>query len=218
MIPPSDSISHHSRKLAEFAASLQNRSPGSAPPPYSSNPPAVPVNEETFGAFEEETDDGLEAQLAPISVKIDASINVDGEANTVVMPPFPSSATSPSSPSSSSTSSDSSSSCSTPQQPLHQLQQRQRTKSAMIAQTIISTLQSSGALEDTASGKQRPLDVCVNAGVNIRGARNVVCLGVPATITGQPPSPEGNTPSRKRRAESVCPAIFLSSPLNVLGN
>lgn len=199
MLPPSDSISHHSRKLAEFAASLQNTSGGSAPPPYTSNAPAVPINEDTFGALDDGTDEGLEAQLAPITIKIDASINVEGEANTVVMPPSPS--RSPSS--SEAPSLPSSAANSTPAMSPQQLHQRQKTKSAMLAQTIISTLQSSGALEDSESGKQRPLDVSVNAGVNIKGCRNVVCLGVPAKLNGQPESPE-SVSGRKRRADSVC--------------
>ncbi|KAK2760968.1 hypothetical protein FQN54_002210 [Arachnomyces sp. PD_36] len=206
MLPPSDSISHHSRKLAEFAASLQNRSRGPAPPPYTSasNPSSVPINEETFGSFDDEIDDGAETQLAPITIKIDASINVDGEGNTIVIPPSPS-ATPGASGSGAPSGPQQSNSDPSPRSaiPLQQLQQQQKTKSALLAQTIISTLQSSGALEDSESGKQRPLDISVNAGVNIKGCKNVVCLGVPAKVSAQGESPRDHSPGRKRRAESV---------------
>ncbi|KAK2788944.1 hypothetical protein FQN52_006477 [Onygenales sp. PD_12] len=186
MLPPSDSINHQSLKLAEFFASLrssQNRlSSIPPPPPYApsatSSFPAMPAIEDSFADLED--DDDETTSLAPIMIKVDTSIEIEGQGNTIVIPtsnggmgmgmtgdesssPSPSTSPSPSPASSSSS--------------LQHLQQQRQVKSAQLASTIIAALKASGVLEEKESRRQRPIEVNVNAGIRIRGDRNVVCAG-----------------------------------------
>jgi hypothetical protein len=207
---PSDSINHHNLKLAEFLTGLQNQPAMAAPPPpYDAARPLGSISsEETLGLVSEAEDYG--DSIAPIVINIDTSIHVDGEDNTVIIPSSmssgqedaPASATAETSPTPPCTPT------TTQQRP----QQRQ-TKSAQLATSIIAGLKFSGALEDPESGRLRPIEINVNAGVHVRGNRNVVCAG-----TRKPPQP-AHLSQQKRRAESVrfIPAVpFLFQGTNIL--
>ncbi|KAK2797826.1 hypothetical protein FQN50_009070 [Emmonsiellopsis sp. PD_5] len=189
MLPPSDSINHQSLKLAEFFASLrssqsQNRLSVPPPPPYappttSSSFPTMPVAiEDSFADIEDDDDEAT--SLAPIMIKVDTSIEIEGQGNTIVIPTSNGGmgmAGDEATSAPTSTSSSPAPSSSSPLQQLQQLQQQRQVKSAQLASTIIAALKSSGVLEDKESRRQRPIEVNVNAGIRIRGDRNVVCAG-----------------------------------------
>lgn len=189
---PSDSINHQNLKLAEFVAGLQNQARLPAPPPpYTA---AAQLNDQPLGEFEDDEDDGM--PLPPVVLSIDTSITIDGQANTVAIPTAlgvgseEDQAESPATTSNSFTQS---------------LQQQRQAKSAQIASSIVSALKSCGVLDDGEGGRTRPIKININAGLHIKGARNVVCSGlkrrmepVPSTI---PSDALGR--GRKRRAQSV---------------
>ncbi|OAL70794.1 hypothetical protein A7D00_5124 [Trichophyton violaceum] len=197
MLPPSDSLAHQNLKLAEVLASIQKQTAAAAaapPPPYAATAStATPVHSnittpELLGGFEDdEEDDSL--SLAPIVIKIDTSISIDGQNNTVTIL---------------SASEDSHPDAQNPVSSIQQLQlqqQRRQAKSAQLASAIISALKSAGALDDRETGRQRPIEVDVNAGIRIRGNSNMICPGARRRsasdlVSGQP--------DRKRRAQSVC--------------
>lgn len=205
MIPPSDSINHHNLKLAEFVSSLRNQTPMAAPPPpYAARPTGL-TNEELLGQIEDVDDDAC--TLASVVIKIDTSIHVEGHANTVAIPS--------SSPPSSEESQQAAAMANAPPTPtsathLQQLQQQRQTKSSQLATTIITALRSAGALEDAETGRQRPIEVNVNAGIRIKGNGNVVCAGVRRSASAAGSSNAAS--ERKRRATSVS---FLFSEISL---
>ena len=166
-----------------------------APPPYAARPTGL-TNEELLGQIEDLDDDAC--TLAPIVIKIDTSIHVEGHANTVAIP---SSSTPPSEESQQAAATANAPPTPTSATHLQQLQQQRQTKSSQLATTIIAALRSAGALEDAETGRQRPIEVNVNAGIRIKGNGNVVCAGV------RPSAPSSGSPNaqsgRKRRATSV---------------
>jgi hypothetical protein len=199
MLPPSDSINHHSLKLAEFVANLQtqvNAQPH-PPPPYVWTS-AIPINDQTLGNTDED-DEGLD--VAPISVKIDTSINMDGQGNTIVIPTSigaeveefqsPSAAAIPTATS----------------LPLQQLRLQRQVKSAQLASTIIAALKTSGALQEKNTGTLRPIEIIVNSGIHIKGSKNILCACARKKLESyQTPSvlESGDWPvGGKRRACSV---------------
>ncbi|EFE39868.1 conserved hypothetical protein [Trichophyton verrucosum HKI 0517] len=197
MLPPSDSLAHQNLKLAEVLASIQKQTAAAAapPPPYAATATTatpVPSNNitapELLGEFEDdEEDDNL--SLAPIVIRIDTSISIDGQNNTVTIP--------------SSSSEDSHSDAQSPVssiQQLQQLQQRRQAKSAQLASAIISALKSAGALDDRETGRQRPMEVDVNAGIRITGNSNMICPGARKRSSSDLVSGQ---PDRKRRAQSI---------------
>lgn len=215
MLPPSDSLAHQNLKLAEVLASIQKQTAAAAaaatapPPPYAATATTatpVPSNNitapELLGEFEDDEEDD-NSSLAPIVIRIDTSISIDGQNNTVTIPS-----------SSEDSHSDAQSPVSSIQQ-LQQLQQRRQAKSAQLASAIISALKSAGALDDRETGRQRPIEVDVNAGIRITGNSNMICPGARKRsasdlVSGQP--------DRKRRAQSVCFQPFsttLSSGISI---
>ncbi|KAL1952755.1 hypothetical protein VTO42DRAFT_4278 [Malbranchea cinnamomea] len=198
MLPPSDSICHHNRKLAEFVSHLRTQTAMAAsppPPPYAARSTDFPC-EELLGPIEDVDDDTCGP--APIVIKIDTSIYVEGHANTVAIP---SSLTSRQGDGHQSPSTENVLSTQTASN-LPQLQQQRQAKSAQLATSVIAALRSSGALEDAESGRQRPLEVNINAAIRINGNGNAVCAGI--RRPGQPLwSPLNSHGGRKRRAMSV---------------
>ncbi|KAM5469794.1 hypothetical protein MauCBS54593_004348 [Microsporum audouinii] len=200
MLPPSDSFAHHNLKLAEVLAILRKQTAAPAPPPpYAAT--AGPSNVNAAGLLGELEDDESyeDSPLAPIVIKIDTSISIDGQNNTVAIPTSVGTGVE-----------DSQSPASDVPglsiQQLQQLQQRRQAKSAQLASAIISALKAAGALDDTETGRQRPIEVDVNAGIRIIGNSNEICSGSRRKKTGQDPvsvlthSPEKL--DRKRRAQS----------------
>ncbi|EEH37050.1 hypothetical protein PAAG_07468 [Paracoccidioides lutzii Pb01] len=212
MFPPSDSINHQSLKLAEFVASLrsQNRLAYAPPPPYTIS--TVPTLTDDSLADIVDVDDEDEEEtpsMAPIIIKIDTSIDIEGQGNTIVIPTSIGRSTAEEAPSIIfPSSSQTSEKCL-----LQQLQKQRQFKSAQLASTIISALKTSGVLDDRETGKQQPVEVNVSSGIRIRGDRNVVCAGVPKKEELTPAESEDSSsekgPSslssewgRKRRASS----------------
>ncbi|KAK2748714.1 hypothetical protein FQN57_000295 [Myotisia sp. PD_48] len=216
MLPPSDSLNHQNLKLAEFIASLQKKTSLPAPPPpYAANA-LDPKSNDTAAATvlndvdEYGDDDG--AYLAPIVIKIDTSICIDGQGNTIAIP---SSIGSPSSPDETNTpipvepSSPAPTDPATAVQQLQQLQQRRQAKSTQLASAIISALKSAGVLEDPETSRQRPIEINVNAGIRIKGHANVICSGTQKRSTQTKGA--ANAPlDRKRRAQSepICTPVL----------
>lgn len=198
MVPPSDSINHHSLKLAEFLSCQRNQPTMAAPPPpYAARLDGL-ASEELLGQIDDVDDDAC--NLAPIVIKIDTSIHVEGHANTVAIP-----AGMAATPEDGQVSPATENAPPTPTTPnLPQVQAQRQTKSAQLATAIIAALRPSGALEDPETGKQRPIEVNVNAGIRIKGNGNVVCAGVRRPSTAAPSSSSSNALNRrKRRALSV---------------
>ncbi len=188
MLPPSDSLHHQELKLAEALSDIQAIEV--PPPSYSTMPEA----NETFHAYEVDDydDDGCPAP-SPILIKINVSIQINGQGNTVVMPPT-------------SVSSEPSSTVAA------RTAQARNGKAEKLTRTVLAALRDAALLED-AEKRQRPLELHVDASVNVTGEKNVICAGIPriARECGQPAqaqlsSEPGSSPSdgKKRKAESVC--------------
>ncbi|QSS63811.1 hypothetical protein I7I51_00871 [Histoplasma capsulatum] len=220
MQPPSDSINHQSHKLAEFVASLrsQNSLAPPQPPPTYAIATARTSLEDTLGdtvgdIVDDDNDDEESAAIVPIIIKIDTSINIEGQGNTIAIPTSMGASTSEEPPASISTSKLHSASLPAGgSSPLQQLQQQRQVKSAQLATAIISALKTSGIMDDKETGRQRPVEVNVSSGIRIKGDGNAVRAGVPKRSEL---SHVGNSDSsfdekeelsrrwRKRRASSV---------------
>ncbi|EEP80796.1 predicted protein [Uncinocarpus reesii 1704] len=187
MLPPSDSIGHQNLKLAEFLAGLQNQASLPAPPP----PYAAVQTHDDSADFDEEEDDGI--PLPPLVLKIDTSITIDGQANTVAIP-------------ASGASSEEGQAIPSEPQYMQQLQQQRQAKSVQIASSVMAALKACGILDDRETGRSRPVEINIDAGIHIKGAKNVVCSGLkrrPEAASFQAPAlgrPQGS--ERKRRAQS----------------
>ncbi|KAF3492011.1 uncharacterized protein GIQ15_01528 [Arthroderma uncinatum] len=201
MLPPSDSFAHQNLKLAEALASLRKQTVAPAPPPpYAAT--AATASSELLGEFEDDEDDE-NLPLSPIVIKIDTSISIDGQNNTVAIPTSMGPGEDSQSPTSDVPSPSTATGLSIQQ--LQQLQQRRQAKSAQLASAIISALKSAGALDDRETGRQRPIEVDVNAGIRITGNSNLICPGTrrkagpePVSTIALPTEKLG----RKRRAQS----------------
>ena len=187
MLPPSDSLQHQSLKLAEALSDIQAIE--IPPPSYS----AMPGANETFHAYEVDDydDDGCHGP-SPIVIKINASVQINGQGNTLIMP-------------STSTSSRTSSLLAA------QTAQASNGRAEKLTRTVLAALKDAALLEDVEQ-RQRPLEVHVDASVNVIGEKNLICAGIPriagesvqpaqAQLSLEPEgSPEG---CKKRKAESV---------------
>jgi hypothetical protein len=173
MLPPSDSFQHQELKLAEALSNIQAIEVPPPPPPPSYTLMPVTSNE-SFHAYgtDDEDDDDCVTPLAPITLHIDASIRIDGQANTIILPPPTTTTTTTTtnsafSPQSSSTA-----------QAGHALAER-------LTHTILTALKDAGVVGYGRGGTfserraQRPLELHVNASVNVNGEKNVICAGVP---------------------------------------
>ncbi|EEH17112.1 hypothetical protein PABG_07199 [Paracoccidioides brasiliensis Pb03] len=193
MLPPSDSVNHQSLKLAEFVASLrsQNRLASVPPPPYTVS--TVPtLTDDSLADIVDDEDEEETPSMAPIIIKIDTSIDIEGQGNTIVIPTSIGRSTAEQAPSITFPSSSQTSEKSL----LQQLQKQRQFKSAQLASTIISALKASGVLDDRETGKQQPVEVNVSSGIRIRGDRNVVCAGVPKKEELTPAESEDASPEK----------------------
>lgn len=213
MLPPSDSISHQNFKLAEFIANLrqsQHIDRRVPPPPYAPTPSLVPNHEDTLAESEEDDEDNTTA--SPILIKVDTSITVNGQGNTIMIP------TSPTNGSGESHNTQAHSPTSTTQNAqVSQLQQQRQVKSAQLASCIVAALKSSGAFEETDSRRSRPIEISVNAGISIQGDKNVICAGVPRRAES---NQDVEITGRKRRASSVsaCTCTCIAQPSFIYGH
>ncbi|KAI1948737.1 hypothetical protein LOZ12_004148 [Ophidiomyces ophidiicola] len=198
MFPPSDSIGHQNLKLAEFVTNLQSQAPLPAPPP-----PYI-ASHSNIDLFDDDEDDETLA-LPPIVLKIDTSITIEGQENTVAIPtsvdggnPIAAEATTQAQPSSTSAGA------------MQQLQQQRQAKSAQIASSVVTALKACGVLDDIDSGKTRPIEINIDAGIHIKGAKNVVCSGMRKRLDATTLSPSALVTDiplagRKRRVQSEPP-------------
>ncbi|KAB8201180.1 hypothetical protein BDV34DRAFT_237802 [Aspergillus parasiticus] len=166
MLPPSDSLLHQLQKLAEARAAAQYQTRASPPPPYSRrNAPGLALAENDLIDSDgpKDADDGDECMSwgsgssngsrhhhAPVSIHIDASINVRGNGNTLIIPST-----------------------------MHQQQSVQRhrqTKLTDMATSIITALGRASLLPSTEDGSS-PVEININSGIKIEGSRNVICTG-----------------------------------------
>lgn len=177
MLPPSDSFQHQKLKLAEVLAKVL---PIEVPPPSYTAMPVTTADFHAYATDDEDDEDDRDYMVppAPIVVRIDASVKIEGQGNTIVLPPTkPPSAQTPVS-------------ADRPNQTGHPQAER-------LTAAVLAALTSAGIVECT-ERRQRPLEVHVNASVNIKGEKNVICAGVPKVTQ------KGEDKCKKRRAESVC--------------
>ncbi|KAL2000146.1 hypothetical protein VTN02DRAFT_3485 [Thermoascus thermophilus] len=229
MQPPSDAFGHQCRKLAEVLADLRNRASSSSttapPPPYSLNAATVPIRDDTLSDVdcEDEEDGGVaDATVVPITIKIDASINIVGHGNTVVIPSG--SASGVSSTRAGTTTGSMTAASQTPSssqtqsiEPQQQLLQHRQARLTQLATSVIDALSASRLLEDRAPGRCRPIELTINTGIRIQGSRNVVCASAPDRTANRiaKPNANDNNLGRKRRAQSEPPEIPKAKRLPV---
>lgn len=200
MLPPSDSLRHQSHKLAEALTNLQN---GVTAPP----PPYAPAPDETLANVD------AEDEPRPIAIHVDASINIRGYGNTVILPSVPGQQQPPTSTPTAAPDRNTG---------ILQVAQKQRqAKLTELATAIIAALRDSDHLPHRERGSRVPVEISVDAGVKVEGSRNFICAG--AGVPGRflhggkngmngPGGGQQNT-GRKRRAQSVCAILSgCSSP------
>ncbi|RMJ28315.1 hypothetical protein PHISP_00792 [Aspergillus sp. HF37] len=205
MLPPSDSFRHQSHKLAEVIASLQN---GVTTPP----PPYVLAPEECPSSVDAE-DEPADPSARPITIRIDTSINILGNSNTVILQSVPN-LQQPTGSSPSSTSPDRTTGV------LQATQKQRQAKLTEMATSIIAALRESDHLSHSSEhGSSEPVELSVNAGIKVEGSRNVICAGagagasapgrlIPSGRNGPNESHgECANPGRKRRAQSEPPDL-----------
>ncbi|KAI5293356.1 hypothetical protein KEM55_007148 [Ascosphaera atra] len=189
---PAD-ISRSNLKLAEVLENLRRERRAEVPPP--------PYHEaadagETTDVYDTDELDEEDERPAPVSILVDTAIDIDGQGNTVVLPlPL-------TGPSLEEKRASRSASPQSPQQDSHEepeqgaqaqqearsnlqtFQQHRQAKSAQLMSAIITALENSGILTDKENGRRRPIEIQVNAGLRVRGERNVVCAGMPKVVPG----------------------------------
>ncbi|KAE8160666.1 hypothetical protein BDV40DRAFT_289980 [Aspergillus tamarii] len=186
MLPPSGSLLHQLQKPAEARAVAQNQMRASPPPLYSrSNVPDVALAEnELIDKDEpEDADDGDECMSwesvpsngnrhhhTPVNIHIDASINVRGDGNTLIIP----SVAGPQQDNKPTTSSSLPSS--TMQQQQQSAQRHRQTKLTGMATSIITALGRASLLHLTKDVSLQ-VEININSGIKIEGSRNVICPG-----------------------------------------
>ncbi|GKZ65818.1 hypothetical protein AnigIFM50267_010174 [Aspergillus niger] len=214
MLPPSESIRHQIHKLAESQEDSDHTNTIPPPPPYSPS---------TFNAPKEhEADnDGGTDQTSLISIHIDASMSIQGNANSIIIPSVTAPAPTHNPQTSSTLNPTSSSSSSTTAVP--QLSQYQRhSKLTDMVTSIIAALHrtgrldsipsdnpaTEGALADADGLPSSSITLNINTGIKILGSGNVICVGV----TGQRRMGM-NVLRRKRRACSEPPEVATAGPV-----
>ncbi len=206
MLPPTDSVQHQILRLRALFPSTQE--PQTSPPAYSPTNPMTPALYEDH--LTDEEDYGYpESRPAPITINIDASLKIEGHANTIFLPPA-------SSPTSSPSSSATPSPAAISSRPCYQNGRVEKVTSMVLAALKEADLFKSARAMDGGT-TSRQVEISVNAGIVLKGSRNTVCSGLPKLIkrTGAPatarekPDPRIGEESaasgtRKRRACSVC--------------
>lgn len=203
MLPPSDSFRHQELKLAEALSTIQAID---VPPPPPPSYTLMPVADDSFHAYapddDEDDNESRPTRLMPITLHIDASLRIDGQYNTIVLPPTnhassPVSAQSP-----------------TPAGPATTAQashaRGERLTSAVLIALRDADAFGGGAGE--AGRAHRPLDLHINARVHVHGEKNVICAGIQRVMRKDGSAMQGKVSeaeelaeeeNRKRRAESV---------------
>ncbi|PLB54333.1 hypothetical protein P170DRAFT_421066 [Aspergillus steynii IBT 23096] len=185
MLPPSDSLLHHAHKLSEAAANIdRNDVRPTPPPPYSSAAQHNAIHEDIESELA-----GDEDRQAPLAIYVDASINVSGDGNSIVLPPSAAEAASPSS------------SASAGNATAHAAPRQRQTRLTDMTASILTALHRTGLLN--AARTSTPVEIHVTTGIKIEGSRNIICSGSVANrpLVGKRHAP-GDEASRKRRSQS----------------
>ncbi|OJJ44818.1 hypothetical protein ASPZODRAFT_134962 [Penicilliopsis zonata CBS 506.65] len=183
MFPPSDSFLHQFQKLAEARAELQTQLASAAPPPYSPIPPAMPSVEESFCDDTEGTEDEGSHEICPITVNIDASIQVLGHGNTIAMPSVPSYHQPGLGVQSTDQACRKSSTWPSSSQLLQPAQKHRQARLTDLAASIVAAIQQSNLKAHGENGRLGPVEININTGLKIEGSRNTICAGV--TLSGR---------------------------------
>lgn len=206
MLPPSNSFLHQSLKLAEVSTNMQSQETLAPPPPYSQAPGQAPqsgVHSDTDAEDDENPWDTPSPN--PITINIDASINVHGNSNTIILA---AGRTNPKQPDQQHADSESAPASATTV--LQTAQKHRQAKLTEMATTIIAALQESRNRSLGDDGMDAaPIEININTGVKVKGSKNVICGG-----GGRLPNKTGagagashtelnENDSRKRRAQSV---------------
>ncbi|RAL05702.1 uncharacterized protein BO80DRAFT_78756 [Aspergillus ibericus CBS 121593] len=206
MLPPPESTLHEIHKIAEPHTGPEHPDTVTPPPPYSPPHPNHSPPKES---------DGVNAPQwmtpHPITINIDASVSVLGNANSILIPSVPATTAA-------AAAATTSSSSPPPPPPapssstaiLQSAQRHRQSKLTDMATSIIVALHRTGLLNPTDnSGSVPSVRLNINTGIKIQGTRNVVCVG--GGVVGrrnliEPGGERGEERvgqvGRKRRAES----------------
>lgn len=170
----------------------------------------APVHYEDQSLDEEDYD--YPASLpAPITINIDVSLRIEGQANTIVLPPASSPVSSPSS-------SAKPSPAAMTSQPSYQHGRVEKVTSMVLTALKEAKIFRSTQATDGQT-TTRPVEISVNAGIILKGSKNTICSGLPKLMKGNgaPAAAAARdkanlkmgedgvaAESRKRRACSVC--------------
>ncbi|KAK1138679.1 hypothetical protein N8T08_002111 [Aspergillus melleus] len=157
MIPPSDSILHHSHKLSEVQNPVQP-----APPPYSMATQQNDFHEDLEGDMASD-----EQERPPIAIYIDSSITIKGDDNSLVVPS--SSASRPASAASPAPSVQTARATA----PSHR-----RARLGDMAASVVAALHWTRVFNGT---RTTPVEVHITTGLRIEGSRNIICSGLGAS-------------------------------------
>ncbi|PYH29747.1 uncharacterized protein BO87DRAFT_390734 [Aspergillus neoniger CBS 115656] len=210
MLPPSESILHQFHKLAESQEDSDQTNTITPPPPYS--PSAHNLQKELEA--ENASSHGETDQTSLITIHIDASMSIQGNANSIILPSAPAPApVSTLNPQASPASIPSSTSASTvPQSSPYQ----RHSKLTDMATSIITALHRTGhlnstdnsgaAAENLIASPSPSVTLNINTGIKILGSGNVICVGM-----GGQRGMGMNVLKRKRRASSEPPEVATTS-------
>ncbi|KAI9038511.1 peroxin-20 [Aspergillus affinis] len=187
MIPPSDSILHHSHKLSEVQNSVQP----TPPPPYSTATQHSDLHEDVESDIFSDED-----QQAPIAIHIDASINIRGNDNSIVLPSSASESAISASPASSTPTASAA-------------QHQRRTRLTDMTTSILAALHRTGVLN--AARTSTPVEIHIATGIRIEGSRNTICSGsaVNRPLVGKQRT-SGDGTSWKKRSQSITQTTLLN--------
>ncbi|RAK83423.1 hypothetical protein BO79DRAFT_277897 [Aspergillus costaricaensis CBS 115574] len=210
MLPPSESILHQFHKLAESQEDSDQTNIITPPPPYSSSA----HNPQKELEAENASSHGETDQPSLITIHIDASMSIQGNANGIIIPsvtaPAPAPALNPQAspaliPSLTSTST-------VPQSTPYQ----RHSKLTDMATSIITALHrtghlnspdNSGAAAENANASSSPsVTLKINTGIKILGSGNVICVGM-----GGQRGMGMNVLKRTRRASSEPPEVATNA-------
>lgn len=182
MVPPWDSLQHQNTKLSEALSDIHAIEV--PPPPSYCAMLAATESFHTYEADDDEDDDVLPVP-ASITIKVDASVHIQGQGTTIMLPAANTSSGQP------------------------RTSKSEHGRAATLPGTILAALRDAGMVGES-DEKQRPLGLQVNASVNIKGGQNVIYAGIPgiALDNGEQvelPQAILSSPdeSKKRKAESV---------------
>ncbi|RAH61813.1 hypothetical protein BO85DRAFT_434464 [Aspergillus piperis CBS 112811] len=202
MLPPSASIVHQSHNLVESQGNTDQTNTITPPPPYS---PSAHNPQNELEA-EDASSHGETDQPSLITIHIDASMSIQGNANSIILPSAPAPASALNTKASPAPILSSTSTSTVPQSTPYQ----RHSKLTDMATSIITALHRTGHLNsdsnptdhssaatDRITSPSPSVTLNINTGIKILGSGNVICVGM-----GGQRGMGMNVPRRKRRASS----------------